>query len=73
MGELGMDVSAVAVANRYADLLDGSVVDHADASCVQELAIPVSVTRTLMQTADDQDALARHALARADASARAAA
>jgi LPPG:FO 2-phospho-L-lactate transferase len=34
MQELGMEVSAASVAWRYADLLDGYIVDHADAGTV---------------------------------------
>src|SRR5947209_2356031 len=41
MAELGMPVSAAAVAQRYAGLLDGYVVDHSDAASAAELGIPV--------------------------------
>src|SRR5437764_3240503 len=73
MAELGLPVSAAAVAERYRDLLDGYVIDDADASYSGKFACPVTVTRTLMRTPDDQDALARHVLASADALAKAAA
>ena len=71
MAELGLPVSAAAVAERYRDLLDGYVIDDADASYSGKFACPVTVTRTLMRTPDDQDALARHVLASADALAKA--
>jgi LPPG:FO 2-phospho-L-lactate transferase len=71
MAELGLQVSAAAVAKRYRDLLDGYVIDDTDASSVHGLAFPVTVTRTLMQTSEDQEGLARHVLARADALAKA--
>ena len=73
MAELGLPVSATAVAERYRDLLDGYVIDEADASGVHGFAFPVTITRTLMRTPEDQDGLARHVLARADALAKAAA
>ena len=41
MSELGLPVSAAAVARRYADLLDAYVLDHADAAEAGGLGIPV--------------------------------
>jgi LPPG:FO 2-phospho-L-lactate transferase len=73
MAELGLPVSAAAVADRYRHLLDGYVIDDADAACVHEFGLPVTVTRTLMRTPEDQDQLARHVLASADALTKAAA
>jgi LPPG:FO 2-phospho-L-lactate transferase len=71
MAELGLPVSAAAVARRYGDLLDGYVVDRADAASAGELGIPVTVTHTLMVTLEDREALARQVLAAADALAEA--
>jgi LPPG:FO 2-phospho-L-lactate transferase len=71
MAELGMPVTAIAVAERYADLIDGYVVDHADAGCAAALGIPVTAAQTRMLTLDDREALARHVLAAADALAKA--
>ena len=34
MQELGLEVSAASVAWRYGDILDGYIVDHADADMV---------------------------------------
>jgi LPPG:FO 2-phospho-L-lactate transferase len=73
MTELGLPVSAAAVARRYRDLLDAYVIDHADAADAAELGIAVTVAHTLMTTLDEREALARHVLATADAQAKAAA
>ena len=71
MAELGLPVSAVAVAQRYAGLIDGYVVDHADAASAAALGVAVTAAQTLMLTLDDREALARHVLAAADALAKA--
>ena len=71
MSELGLPVSAAAVAARYRDLLDAYVLDHADAGSISELGIPVTVAHTLMQTLEDRERLARAVLAVADAQAKA--
>jgi LPPG:FO 2-phospho-L-lactate transferase len=71
MAELGTPVSAMAVAERYAGLIDGYVLDHADAANAAALGIPVTAAPTLMLTLNDREALARHVLAAADALARA--
>ena len=65
MAELGVPVCAVAVARHYADILDIYVADEADTGEVGELGIPVRLTRTLMRTLEDRDALARAVLAAA--------
>jgi len=70
MAELGLATTATAVARRYQDLLDGYVIDHADAAAVSDLGIPVAVAHTLMTTLADREALARHVLATADALAK---
>ncbi len=67
MTELGMLPSASAVAQRYADLLDGFVIDHEDAEQASALGVPVTVARTLMTTLADREALARVVLETADA------
>jgi LPPG:FO 2-phospho-L-lactate transferase len=66
MAELGLPATAAAVARRYGRLLDGYVLDHADASERTELEIPVALTKTLMLTLEDREALARAVLAHAD-------
>jgi LPPG:FO 2-phospho-L-lactate transferase len=65
MAELGMPVSAAAIARHYVDILDLFVADEADAGVAAELEIPVILTRTLMVTLEDRDALARRVLAAA--------
>jgi LPPG:FO 2-phospho-L-lactate transferase len=59
MTELGLDPSAGAVAERYADLLDGYVIDHADMSEVVSIGPRVTLAQTLMTTIEDREALAR--------------
>ena len=66
MGELAMPATAAAVAGYYGALLDGFVVDEADAGDAARLELPVSVTRTLMASLDDRDGLARQVLALAE-------
>ena len=62
MAELGLPVSAAAVAEHYADLLEIYVVDEADAAEISELGVPVILSHTLMVTLEDRDALARTVL-----------
>jgi LPPG:FO 2-phospho-L-lactate transferase len=71
MSELGLEVSAAAVARRYRDLLDAYVLDGADAAEARKLGIPVTLAHTLMTTLADRENLARDVLASADALAKA--
>jgi LPPG:FO 2-phospho-L-lactate transferase len=58
MQELGIEVSAASVAWRYGDLLDGYIVDHADAGSA--VGGPrVFPAATLMTTLQDRESLAR--------------
>ena len=66
MRELGLEASAAAVAARYGDLLDGYVVDHADADAVGNVRARVTIAKTLMTSLDDRKTLARVALDAAD-------
>jgi LPPG:FO 2-phospho-L-lactate transferase len=66
MSELGLPATAAAVAHRYGDLIDGYVLDHADAACAAELGISATIAHTLMLTLKDRDRLAREVLATAD-------
>jgi LPPG:FO 2-phospho-L-lactate transferase len=59
MTELGLDPSAGTVAQRYAALLDGYVIDHADMSEVVSIDARVTLAQTLMTTMEDREALAR--------------
>ena len=66
MRELGMPTTAAAVAAHYGDLLDGFVVDNADAAAadaIAETGVEVRVTNTVMQSLEDRVALARDVLA----------
>jgi LPPG:FO 2-phospho-L-lactate transferase len=67
MKELGLPVSAAAVARHYGALLHGFVIDRADAALAQDIELSVHVTQTLMQALADKDALARTVLGFADA------
>lgn len=62
MRELGLEVSAAAVARHYGDLLDVFVVDHADAGTAVPPGVARVVTRTLMHSLDDREYLARTVL-----------
>ena len=67
MRELGLEASAAGVASRYGDLLDGYIVDHADADGIGKIGARVTIARTLMTSLDDREALARVTLEAADA------
>ncbi len=63
MTELGMPTSARAVADHYDDLIDGFVLDQADADQATAIDLPRLATRTLMVSEDDKRALAAEVLA----------
>jgi LPPG:FO 2-phospho-L-lactate transferase len=65
MHELGIEVSAAAVARRYGDLIDAYVVDHADVP-IAGLDVKIVPATALMITLADREALARTVLAAAD-------
>ena len=67
MAELGMIPSAAAVAERYGDLLDGYVMDVADAAEAARLAPRVTLAPTLMTNLAEREQLARIVLEAADA------
>jgi LPPG:FO 2-phospho-L-lactate transferase len=67
MTELGMTPSAAAVAERYSDLLDGYVMDVADAGESAGVAPKVTIAPTLMTNLAEREALARIVLEAADA------
>jgi LPPG:FO 2-phospho-L-lactate transferase len=66
MTELGLGVSASAVARRYASLLTGFVLDHEDADQAAEITPRVTLAPTLMQSLEDRERLA-HIVLRAAA------
>jgi len=59
MSELGLDPSAGVVARRYADLLDGYVIDHADMAEVVSIDARVTLAQTMMATIEDPAAIRR--------------
>ena len=67
MRELGLEVSAAGVAARYGDLLDGYIVDHADADGTRNIGPRVTIAKTLMTSLHDRESLARVTLDAADA------
>jgi LPPG:FO 2-phospho-L-lactate transferase len=66
MRELGLSVTAATVGERYADLLDGYVVDHRDTRDLNLSGVAIRATKTLMQTLDDRRHLATAVLGLAD-------
>ena len=69
MAELGLPVSAAAVARHYGGLIDALIVDEADADLVDEIAaagIRPHVAPSVMRSVDERIALARICLALAD-------
>ncbi|MCC6195817.1 MAG: 2-phospho-L-lactate transferase [Burkholderiales bacterium] len=67
MGELGIAIDAMTAARHYGDLLDGYVIDEADAAtCATDVDMPVRAEATLMRTVDDKMRLARAVLEFAD-------
>jgi LPPG:FO 2-phospho-L-lactate transferase len=67
MRELGLEASAAGVATRYSDLLDGYIVDYADADAVGNVGARITMAKTLMRTLHDRETLARVTLDAADA------
>jgi LPPG:FO 2-phospho-L-lactate transferase len=66
MTELGLEVDALTVAAHYRGLIDGYVMDDADSKMAAMLDLPVETTRTLMQSLEDREDLARVVLDLAD-------
>jgi LPPG:FO 2-phospho-L-lactate transferase len=62
MAELGLAVNSATIARHYAGLIDGFVVDTADAALARDLGVPALVTNTVMRTLDDRVALGRDCL-----------
>jgi LPPG:FO 2-phospho-L-lactate transferase len=67
MRELDLEASAAGVAARYGDLLDGYIVDHADADGVGNVGARVTLAKTLMTSLQDREDLARVTLDATDA------
>ena len=68
LAERGMACNNLSIADHYSGLLDHLLVDHADGAQAQEVrarGVAVSVSATVMCTADDRARLAREALSAA--------
>lgn len=64
MGELGLQVTHAAIANHYAGVIDGLMIDCTEDGIPRDIA--VAVENTMMNTLDDRIGLARAVLAFAD-------
>ncbi len=62
MRELGLEVSPLTIARRYAGIIGGFVLDRADAALAARFEMPVQVASTLMRTLEDKEHLAREVL-----------
>jgi len=60
--ELGIQPTALAVANHYGKLLSGFVLDTVDENLGKEISIPLRITNTLMKIQDDRRRLAQDVL-----------
>ena len=67
MAELGAEVSSAGIARYYGDLIDGFVLDAADADLAPHVGCPTLVTNTVMESLADRKELARNCLAFATA------
>ncbi|NJO38924.1 MAG: hypothetical protein HC871_16640 [Rhizobiales bacterium] len=55
-------ITSASIADHYRDLVDGLVLDEADAAQADGVDLPTLVTRTLMVTDDDKRRLAAEVL-----------
>lgn len=58
MRDHGREVSPRGIAQHFAGVIDGLVIDHADAALAATIGLPVRVTKSLMKTDADRLALA---------------
>ena len=63
MRELGLTPDAVSITEHYRGLIDGFVLDEADAKDQVRIGLPVAVTNTLMRSLADRIALAKATVA----------
>jgi LPPG:FO 2-phospho-L-lactate transferase len=66
MTELGLAVTTETIAGHYRGLIDGLVIDAADAADGERVGLPVLTTRTMMRDIADRERLARDVMAFAD-------
>jgi len=64
--ELGVPITVAGIADHYGSLLDGLVIDYADAQDAEYPPIAVRVAATMMQSLSDREILARDVLSFAD-------
>jgi LPPG:FO 2-phospho-L-lactate transferase len=62
MAELNIEATNASIARHYDGIVDGLIIDRADAAETSSLAVPVLATATLMTTLDDRINLARDVL-----------
>jgi LPPG:FO 2-phospho-L-lactate transferase len=58
MAELGVEISAAGIARHYGRLIDGFIVDEADAGLASGIDCPTHVTNTVMESLGDREQLA---------------
>jgi len=63
MAELGVERNSAAIAAHYHGLIDGMVIDSADAADAGNIGLAVEVSQTLMKSMDDRRRLAQTVLA----------
>jgi LPPG:FO 2-phospho-L-lactate transferase len=73
MKELGIMVTNQSIAAHYGGLIDGFVIDEADAADTSRLDLPVLTTRTVMRSVADRERLAAEAVTFAETLAKSAA
>ena len=62
MRELGLEADAVSIAQHYAGLIDGFILDAEDKALLGRIELPTLATQTLMRTLDDRIQLAKQCL-----------
>lgn len=62
MNDFGLEASPRGLLAFYGELIDGIVIDDADADCAGSLGVPVLVTQTIMKTRTDSARLAKQVL-----------
>jgi LPPG:FO 2-phospho-L-lactate transferase len=70
MGEMGLAVNTPSIVAHYRGLIDGLVIDRADAADDSEANMPIMATPTMMKTLADRDRLAGDVLSFAEQLAR---
>lgn len=70
MTELGIAVNSQSIAAHYRSLIDGLVIDSADAADRETIDLPVATANTMMRSIYDRECLARQVLTFCDGLAR---